>query len=94
MELCGSSIFLTSSLWYSQEAEVGSVEMREMAKMSLTARTGCNGSGLGKAVATRAGLGQRLNSRDWSCLRSREIGSVSSRRRSSAWGPLSIESEG
>ena len=46
-----------------------------------------------EGMVTRASLGHVLNSRGWSCLRRRGTGSVSRWWRSSARGPLSIESE-
>ena len=50
MMLWISWIFLASSPWYSHEAEGGSVEMREEARICLTARGCCPGQGLGREV--------------------------------------------
>ena len=46
-----------------------------------------------EGMVTRASLGQVLDSRSWSCLQGRGTGSVSRWWRSSARGPLSLESE-
>ena len=82
-------MFLAGSLWYSHEAEVGSVEMRDEARICLTARACCLVKDMGRrGVTTLASLSQRCDFRSWSCR------SVSRRRRSSAWGPRSTESAG
>ena len=47
MKLWGSWIFLASSPWYSQEAEEGSIEMKEEARMSLMVRLGKGGDDQG-----------------------------------------------